>query len=65
MNPMIPVIRRLLQPENEAKGPETQFLRSSKSVPLGHVFEHEGRSWRVTWCQPANPGWLLMIVVVQ
>jgi hypothetical protein len=39
-----------------------EFVPSSQPVPIGHSFEFGGATWRVTWCQRARVGWLLMIV---
>lgn len=43
---------------------EHEFLPVAEPVKIGHSFEHQGRRWRVTWCQKQKNkrGYLIMIV---
>lgn len=46
---------------------EYEFVTSSNEVNVGHTFEHNGRTWEVTWCSkfPHKKLWLLMLVPLE
>lgn len=60
---VIDLLRTQLKPDPGLQF-EHEFQHFPTAVPVGHVFEHDGREWEVTWAAPEEIGWLLMLVPI-